>query len=681
MFGAACRIWVSVFLISVLQNAAVLGKPARSTLYANGRWGFDLGGADFTTRPGDEFFRYGNGTWYDRAVISPDRSSAGVFLDLSNIAESRIRQIIENSDDSADSFSQADAGKIRAIYSAFMDEARAETLDVQPIGRLIQLIRGMGNRGELADLMGADNYSFFSSVFSIDIGPDDKEPDRYIVSIGQGGLGLNREYYLAPEFVDHKAAYLSYITQLLSMIDWEAPERTAKAILAFETAVAEASWSEAERNDLERTYNPMSVVGLEEMAPFPWRRLLTRADLGHVDHIVVAENTAVAKIADIYERTTLDTLKAWQAFRVVDAAAPYLSKRFVDANFAFRQKTIKGVTKEPERWKLAVDTVDQAMGQAVGRLYVTRYFTRESKTQISRLVAQLRIALKDRIQRLDWISRQTKLKALDKLARLNVKVAYPDKWRDYSDLKVQPDDLVGDIQASWRFDWLRRVSRLNSPVDRDEWGMNPQEVNAYYDVNLNEMILPAGILQSPFFSSVADPAVNYGGIGALVGHEMIHGFDNDGRKYDGAGALSDWWTNVDAKHFKERAGVLGQQAEAYEPLPGIHIKGDLTMSENIADLGGALVALEAYHHSLGGKRAPVIDAMTGDQRFFLSYAQSSREKSTDDAIREQIVSDRHAPVQYRVNGVVRNIDVWYKAFSVSEGDKLFLAPKDRVRIW
>jgi putative endopeptidase len=471
------------------------------------------------------------------------------------------------------------------------------------------------------------------------------------------------------------------VTQLLGMIGWEAPEQSTAAVLAFETAIAEVSWTNAQRRDPEKTYNPMSVEALEEAAPFPWRRLLASADLGGLGRVVVAEKSAIPKIAAVYAHTPVDTLKAWQAFHLADAAAPYLSQRFVVPNVAFHSRTMRGVAQQPERWKRAVATVEGIMGQAIGRVYVARYFPPAAKARIDDLVAQLRIALKGRIERLDWMSQDTKLKALDKLARLNTQIAYPDKWRDYSALAVRPDDLVGDMQAGRTFAWLRQVNRLNSPVDRDEWYLNPQTVNAYYSARLNKMVFPAGILQPPFFDPAADPAVNFGGIGAAIGHEMTHGFDDEGRKYDGAGVLSGWWTDADASEFNARAAVLRRQFDAYAPFPGFHVKGELTLGENIADLGGALVALDAYHDALGGKPAPVIDGLTGDQRFFLSYAQSWRQKSTEEAIRRQIVSDSHAPEQYRVNGVVRNMDAWYRAFNVQPGDRLFLAPESRVRIW
>jgi putative endopeptidase len=649
---------------------------------AAGGFGFDLAGADFASKPGDDFFRYGNGAWYDRARIPPDRSSFGVDTALNITAEGRIRDILERGAQDVAPAARAEALKVSAFYAAFMDEARAEALDAEPIAPLLGTIRAATTREDLAALMGGGRQSFFSSVFGLSIGPDDKAPDRYAVFVRQGGLGLNREYYITPRLAEKKAAYLAYMKQMLGMIGWEAPEQSAAAILEFETAIAEVSWSNAERRDPDKTYNPTSVAALAEAAPFPWRTSFANADIGSLDRVVVVENTAIPKIAAIYARTEVATLKAWHAFHLADGAASYLSKRFVAASFDFHSRTMSGVAEQPERWKRAVGTINFAMGQAIGRVYVARYFPTEAKAQIDDLVAHIRDALRERITRLDWMSPQTKLKALDKLARLNTKIAYPAKWRDYAALEVRPDDLFADMQAARKFFWGRQVERLNLPVDRDEWGyMSPQTVNASYDATLNEMTFPAGILQPPYFDPAADPAVNYGGIGAVIGHEMIHGFDDEGRKYDGAGVLSAWWTDADAKEFTARAAVLGRQFDGYEPFPGVHLKGDLTMGENIADLGGALIALDAYHLSLGGKGAPTIDGRTGDQRFFLGYAQSWRHKSTDDAIRQLIVANPHAPEQYRVNGVVRNMDAWYAAFGVKPGDKLYLAPQDRVQIW
>jgi putative endopeptidase len=654
--------------------------PAVAGEYAP--WGFDRSGMDSSTKPGDGFYRHANGAWYDRTRIAPDRDSNGIDRVLTDVVELRIRDILERGAEGIEAGARADAAKLGAFYAAFMNEARAETLDAQPIRPLIQQLRAAMSRDDLAGLMGLSPSTFFNSIFGISIDVDAKAPDKYVVSIGQGGLGLpDRDYYLTPQFADKKAAYQAHIAQILELIDWEAPREAAAAIVAFETAIAEASWTVAEQRDSEKTYNPMSVAELEQAAPFPWRRLLESANLRGLERVVVSENTAVPKIADLFARTPVDTLKAWQAFHLTDAAAPFLSKRFVTANFDFHGKTLGGVREISERWKRGVNTVNGAMGDAIGRIYAARYFPLEAKAKAEALVEQLRLALKGRIERVSWMTQETKIKALEKLARLNAKIAYPTKWRDYSTLEVRPDDPVGNLQAAGRFEWLRRVNRLTSPVDRDEWMITPQTVNAYYDPNLNEIVLPAAQLQAPYFDPAADPAVNYGGIGALIGHELTHAFDDDGRRFDAAGVLSDWWTPADAEQFQARAEELSRQYDAFEPFPGVHVNGELTLGENIADLGGVLIALDAYHGSLSGTPAPVIDGLTGDQRFFLGFAQSWRKKTTEDALRRQLVADPHAPEEFRVDGVVRNVDAWYDAFGVKAPDKLQLAPERRVRIW
>ena len=670
--------------LSGLMGVRSAGTQETSPVLASreyGPWGFDLSGADLATKPGDDFFRYSNGAWFDRTVIAPDRNTHSIDTVLSDIVEARIRDILVRGETGVEPSARKDAAKIGTFYSNFMDEARAEALDANPIAPLIQTLRVADTRADLAELMAK---TFFGSIFELSIGIDAKAPDKYAVVIRQGGLGLpDRDYYLTAQFSGKRAAYLAYIAQALSLIGWETPKEFAAAVLTFETAIAKASWTMTESQDSEKTYNPMSVAQLAQAAPFPWRRFLRGAELGELDRLVLAEVTAIPKIAALYARTPIATLKAWQAFHLVDAAAPYLSKRFVTANFEFHGKTLGGVAQLAERWKRGVRLVGSEMGEAIGRVYVTRHFnlTAQAKAQIDDLVAQIRLAMKGRIERVAWMSPKTKYKALDKLGRLKAKIAYPNEWRDYSRLEIRPGELVGNVRNARMFEWLRRVVRLNSSVDRDEWEMTPQTGDAYYSSNLNEIVLPAAQLQAPYFDLAADPAVNYGGIGALIGHELMHGFDDDGRKYDGAGVLSNWWTDADARKFKARAAKLSRQYSSFQPFPGVHVNGDLTMSENIADLGGVLVALDAYHHSLVGRSAPVLDGLTGDQRFFLGYAQTLRTKKTEDATRQQLVSDPHSPEQYRVNGVVRNIDAWYQAFNVRAGDKLHLSNEKRVRIW
>ena len=646
-----------------------------------GPWGFDLSGTDLTIKPGDDFFRFSNGVWFDRAVIAPDRNTNSVDTVLLDGVESRIREILVRGETGVEPSARGDAAKIGIFYSNFMDEARVEALDANPIAPLIQMLRIADTRADLAELMAK---TFFRAIFNLSIDIDAKEPIKYAVVIRQGGLGFpNRDYYLTAQFSDQRAGYLAYMVQILTLIGWDTPKEFAATILSFETAIAEASWSLTESQESEKTYNPMSVAQLAETAPFPWRRFLRGAGLGKLDHLVLAEVTAIPKIAALYARTPIATLKAWQAFHLVDAVAPYLSKRFVTPNFQFHDKTLGGVAELAERWKRGVRLVESEMGEAIGRVYAARYFnlTFQGKAQIDDLVTRIRLAMERRIERVAWMARETKNKALDKLSRLKVKIGYPNEWRDYSALEIRPAELVGNVHNARMFNWLRKVDRLNSPVDRDEWEMTPQMVNSDYSANLNEVILPAGQLEAPYFDPAADPAVNYGGIGALIGHELTHGFDDDGRKYDAAGALSNWWTDTDAREFNARAAELSRQYSSFELLPGVHVDGDLTLDENIADLCGALVALDAYHDSLVGKSAPVLNSFTGDQRFFLSYAQTFRAKKTEDATRQQLVSDPHPPEQYRVNGIVRNIDAWYQAFNVQAGDKLYLANENRARIW
>ncbi|MDB5447716.1 MAG: peptidase, partial [Phenylobacterium sp.] len=405
------------------------------------------------------------------------------------------------------------------------------------------------------------------------------------------------------------------------------------------------------------------------------------AHLGKVDRLILQENTAIPQIAAVFARTPVETLQAWEAFNVADQAAPYLSDPFVQAHFAFRQKTLQGQPQLQPRWKRGVQLVDTQIGEALGKLYVAAYFPPESKAKMVALVSDIRTALKGRIERLDWMSPATKQKALEKLSKLTVKIGYPEKWRDYSGLEIRDGDLYGDVSRAVAFEWDYHVGRMRGPVDRTEWGMTPPTVNAYYRSTLNEIVFPAAILQPPFFDPEADPAINYGGIGGVIGHEMTHGFDDQGRKSDGDGRLTDWWTPADAERFKGEAAKLGKQYAAFEVLPGAHINGDLTMGENIADLGGLHLALDAYHASLHGKPAPVIDGLTGDQRVFLGWAQVWRGKIRDDRLRQMLVTDPHSPNHARVDVPARNVDAFYQAFGVKPGQGMYVAPEDRAHIW
>jgi len=663
--------------VCLAAPAAAQSGPPPEPKY--GVWGFDASGMDPKIKPGDGFFDYANGGWVARTAIPPDKTSFGAFDVLADLSEDRVHRILEDAAAKAVKVS-APEGKVGAAYRAFMDEAVIEQKGSEPLAPALKAIGAARNRDELAALMGAPG---FSAVFGLDIEPDFKTPTVYQVYLTQGGLGLpDRDYYLTPQFAEKKKAYQAYVARMLALIGWPGAEGRAAEIVAFETKIADVSWTRAEQRDPVKVYNPTTLRALEQNAPgFAWSRMLASAGLGARSEVVTITNTSLPKIAALYSQTPLDTLKAWEAFHTLDAMAGVLPKAFVDARFDFRGKTLTGQLENRPRWKRGVEAVNGELGEAVGKIYVARFFPPESKAKMQALIADLKAAFAKHISSLDWMSPETKTQALAKLANYDVQIGYPKAWRDYSALEIRADDAYGNAWRSGAFEWAYKVARLNQPVDKDEWGMTPQTVNAYNNPFFNEVVFPAAILQPPFFNPDADPAINYGAIGGVIGHEMTHGFDDEGRKFDAHGRLSDWWTAEDAARFEAKAKRLGAQYSAMEPLPGAHIKGELTMGENIADLGGLTLGLEAYHASLRGAPAPVIDGFTGDQRVFLGWAQVWREKMRDDALRAQIASNEHSPAEARVDGVVVNIDAWYTAFGVTPEDKLYVAPSKRVHIW
>ncbi|CAN7511541.1 peptidase M13 [Phenylobacterium sp. LjRoot225] len=664
--------------------ATVAASPAAAALTEAprmGSWGFDLAGRDPGVAPGQDFFKYANGAYVERLVIPADRSRYGAFDLLQELSQNRMRAVLDKA--AAEPHATGERGQVGALYRSFMNEAQLEALGAKPLQAELDAVRAARSKSDVARLMGHGQLGFGGSFFGPGIADDAKAPMRYAVYLGQAGLGLpNRDYYLKPEFAAKKAAYEAYVAQILTLAGWTDPPGAAKAIVAMETEIAEASWTLEDRRDDSKTYNPIATAELATFAPgFDWSAFLAGAELAKVDRVVLAENTAIPKIAAIFAKTPLDTLKAWQAFNIADQAAPYLSSPFDQAHFAFREKTLQGQPAQKARWKRGVGLVDSQIGEALGKLYVAEYFPPESKAKMVELVSGIRGAMKGRIEKLDWMSPETKTKALEKLAKFTVKIGYPDKWRDYSGLTMKDDDLYGNVERAVSFEWRREVNRLDQPVDRTEWGMTPPTVNAYYQPTRNEIVFPAAILQPPFFDANGDPAVNYGGIGGVIGHELTHGFDDQGRKSDGDGKLTDWWTAQDAAKFDARAEVLGKQYSAFQVLPGAFVNGKQTMGENIADLGGLLLALDAYHASLNGKPAPVIDGLTGDQRVFLGWAQVWRGKLREERERQLLVVDVHAPIQARVDIPVRNIDAFYAAFGVKPGDAMYVPPAGRARIW
>jgi putative endopeptidase len=679
----------------LIAASALLSGAGEQAKPQYGAWGYDSAGMDAKTKPGDDFFRYANGTWLDHAQIPADKPAVSFRLQMTDRTEARLHDMMEASAKTVPHQPNDLSGKVGAFYKAFMDEAHVNALGAKPLDPLLNDVRTAKTRDAQAALMGRNNADLEGSLFNFFIDVDLKDPKHYAVYVSQSGLGLpDRDYYLKSDFATQKSKYEIYVAQLLHLLNWPDADARAKDVVAFETRIADASWTKAQQRDPVATYNPMSVDDLQKMAPgFAWKDFFAQADLAKVSRVVVAEKTAFPKLTAIYAATPIETVQAWQAFHIADNASPYLSKPFTDAYFEMRNKTLSGQKEQQVRWKRGVFAVSGGdfgvgdrfgtygtMGWGVGQLYTDKYFPPKAKAKIEALVANVKAAYRVRLQKLDWMSAATKVEALKKLDTYNIKVGYPDHPRDYSKLVITDDDLLGNVRRAGEDDWAFYTGRYFGPVDRSDWSMSPQ-TNDAYNGSLRDIVFPAGILQAPVFDPNADAAINYGAVGGIIGHELTHGFDDEGRKIDADGALRDWWTKDDAAKFEVRAKMLGAQYSSFEPLPGVHVKGELTMGENIADMGGLTLALDAYHASLQGRPAPVIDGFTGDQRVFLGWAQAWRGKVTDDFVRKQVVSDPHSPRQFRVNGVVHNVDAWYAAFGVKPGEKLYVAPKKRVKIW
>lgn len=680
--------WVHKVQLTAVLGATLLAfgcRPAgdQTNLAAPryGTWGMSLPGMDKSAGPGDDFFRYSAGKAFDDLKIPADRASWGPAEQLTELSDARLRAIIE--DASHAWMPKGEQAQVGAVYNSFMDEKRVEDLDAKPLAGDLAKVRAADTRPKLAAVMGEGLGSYYGMLFAPFVGIDQRAPDHYVTYINSDGLDLpDRDYYLDPKHADDLKAYRAYIVRTLTMVGWAEPEKNADNIIAYETRIAQATWPREQRRDDIKMYNASTPQDLNTLtADFPWADFLRAARLDGQQKVVLGELSSFPAIAKAFAETDIPTLQAWQAFTMTDQASPYLSKRFVDSRFEFRNKTLNGIQELRPRYKRGVAAVNMTLGEAVGRLYVAKYFPPESKAKMVTLVNNLKSALKTRLQNASWMAPETRIEAQRKLEAINVKIGYPDKWRDYSALRIDARDLYGNVRRSLAFEWDYQRNKLGKPIDRLEWGMTPQTVNAYYDSTLNEVVFPAAILQPPYFDPDADLAVNYGSIGAVIGHEITHGFDDQGRHSDATGLLRDWWTPEDSKRYDAQASILGAQFNAYEPVPGHKINGGLTMGENIADLGGILIALDAYHAALGGKPAPVIDGLTGDQRFFLAYGQSWLDKKRDAAIIQQLASDPHSPDAYRVNGTLPNVDAWYTTFGIKPGNKLYVAPEKRAHIW
>ena len=689
--SVAITVWLGC---AVGSTAAATDAP--SPMY--GQWGLDSTGMNTAIKPGQDFFNFANGAWIAQARIPSDKPAVTLRLEMTDRIEARLHALLQACASKTAHRPEDLEGKIGAFYRSFMDQTRVVHLGTKPIESELAAVRNAATHHELAALMGRHQSNYEGSLFGILVDVDLQDPARYSVYLAQDGLGLpDRDYYLQPEFAAQLRAYRTYTAQLLHLLGWPQADLRARQVVEFETRIAQDSWTKVQDRDIVATYNPMSVAQLSAFVPdFAWREFLAQAALAHLDSVVVGENTAFPKIAAVFASTPVDVLQAWQAFHIADNAAPYLSTGFSDAWFAMHEKALSGQQQPRPRWKRAITAVSGGdfiatdrfgtfgtMGWGVGQLYTAKYFPPEAKAKIESLVRNLLNAYRSRLEKLDWMGPDTKAEALRKLDTYVIKVGYPEHLRDYSSLVITDDDLVGNVARAAAADWTFNVKRLPGPVERSDWAMTPQ-TNDAYNGNLRDIVFPAGILQAPMFDPDADPAINYGAAGAVIGHELTHGFDDQGRKIDETGALRDWWSKGDAAQFDARAQALVAQYDAFHPVaadPGVHVSGELTLGENIADLGGLTLALDAYRASLGGEPAPVIDGLSGEQRVFLGWAQAWRGKATDDFLKRQVASDPHSPRKFRVNGVVRNIDAWYRAFGVKPGDALYVAPENRVRIW
>ncbi len=651
-------------------------------------WGVHLDYIDTSAKTGDDFFGHANGKWLKTAEIPPDRPFAGAGLEVSKLNEERMKEIVAGLSSTADPSSEE--GKLRHLYDAFTDQAGIEKAGLTPAARDLARIAALNTREDVAREIASPELPV-EGPFGWNIGPDDKDPDAYVVRFGQSGLGLpDRDYYLKEDkaLAATREAYKKYLADMLGFAGVKSPTSRAQAIYDLEYALAEVSWPAADRRDAEKTYNPMTVAELSKLAPeYPWALSLTTSGIPatspHGDRVViVGENTAFPALAKVFAKTPVSVWRDYLTVRYLHAFAAFLPKNVDETDFAMYGKELQGRVRQLDRPTRGARLLDQRMGEALGKIYVAKFFPPESKAKVHTLVQNLLQAYREDLSSLEWMTAVTRRKALEKLERFTVKVAYPDHWRDYSALEIKRDDLLGDIKRANAFEWNRQVKRIDEKVDRTEWGMTPPTVNAYYNPSANEIVFPAGILQPPYFDPAADDAVNYGAIGSVIGHEISHGFDDQGSKYDGLGVMRMWWTEADRKSFDERTTALAKQYDAYEPLPGLHVNGRLTLGENIADLAGLEIAHRAYRISLQGKEAPVLDGYTGDQRFYLAFAQSWRSKQKDEIMRQRVLSNPHSPPAYRVNGVVRNDDGWYAAFpEIRPADAYYLTPEQRVRLW
>lgn len=647
--------------------------------------GIDLQNLDLSVRPQDDFYRFVDGNWLKRTEIPADKSNYGSFTQLADDAQVKLRRIIDRTAAMKDAKAGSDEQKLGDFYNSFMDEQKVEALGFSPLKAELDKVAAATGHDDINRLFAHLTRIGVKTPFGWYVNNDAKEATQYIVYVAQSGLGLpDRDQYFkdSEKFNAIRSGYVNYITEVLTLIGYKDPAAAAKRIMALETQMADAHWTRVERRDPVKSYNKMSAEQVNElMGEFDWFRYANQVGLKNAEQLVVSQPSYLSALGKLFKDTDVSVWRDYMSFHLINDHAAYLSKAFVDARFNFYSKQLRGLEQQSPRWKRGVDLAGSVVGEILGKLYVKENFPPEAKSRMETMVNNLIKAYGKRIEGLDWMTDETKKAAKAKLAKFTYKIGYPDKWKDYSDLAIKSDDLIGNLirYSQWAID--EQTARLGGPIDKTLWFMTPQRVNAYYNPVMNEIVFPAAILQPPFFNMAADDAVNYGGIGAVIGHELGHGFDDSGAQFDGDGNLRNWWSDADKSAFDERKALFVEQFNQFKPFDDANVNGKLTLGENIGDLGGLTVAFEAYKMSLNGKPSPTIDGYTGEQRFFLGWGQVWRRKYREEELRQRLMTDSHSPSEYRVNGIVWNMPEFYQAFDVKEGDKLYLPEDKRVKIW
>jgi endothelin-converting enzyme/putative endopeptidase len=647
--------------------------------------GIDLSNVDTSVRPQDDFYLYVNGNWIKHHEIPDDKTVIGSFYDLRDKADEDVKAIIEDLSKRTDLKQGSDEQKVADLFRSYMDTETLNKLGMKPLEPELTRIDHLNTPEEIAAYLGSQRERSISSPLQFYVSVDAKDSGHYAAHIWQGGLGLpDRDYYLSdtPRYQELRKQYVAHMAKMFELAGFPEPEKTAQKVMALETSIAKLHWTRVESRDSEKRYNKFSIEKLKAEAPeFHWDAYFAALGTPDLKDIIINQPDFVAGFAKLFAATDLPTIKAYLRWLALNSAASYLSEPFEQQNFAFYGKVLSGQKEQKPRWKRGVGVVNGTLGEIVGKIYVSRHFKPEAKARMQQLVENLRQAYGESIDGLDWMSEDTKKQAKAKLAAFKPKIGYPDKWRDYSDVEIKADDLLGNLLRASKFEHMESIEKIGQPIREWEWGMTPQTVNAYYSPTRNEIVFPAAILQPPFFDMNADDAVNYGGIGAVIGHEMGHGFDDQGSRYDGQGNLNNWWTEKDLSEFKKRTAKLVEQYNRFQVFPDLHVNGELTLGENIGDLSGVTIAYKAYKRSLQGKPAPVIDGLTGDQRFFMGFGQIWRNKIREEALRNRVATDPHSPGHFRANGPLSNMPEFYTTFDVKPGDKMYLPPEERVKIW